>query len=225
MTFEEVRQAILDASWKGGMCEEYHSVKIASTWQELIDATITLFIYGWTKGIVNTTILDEVDDTLLMDNGIFYNKTGAITLPPANPKTWFDGLDIYIVGGDPSIEFTGVQKNRLIVVESNPTITVKDDAYLTIEAFNLQGTINAQDNSVLQATIENRTANSVTANIDSEASIFLDYKATLTLNIGSVGRAKLFSEKNSSTTVNLESSDLRIFAITSGKSSINYYVP
>lgn len=224
MTFEEVRQAILDASWKGGMCEEYHSVKIASTWQELIDATITLLIYGWTKGIVNTTILDELDDTLLVQNGIYYNKTGAIT-DATIPKSWFDGLDLYVIGGDPIIEFNGSLKNRITVVESAPTITVGENAYLRIEGYNMQGTINANDNSVLQATIENRTAYGLAMNINSEASIFLDYKATLTLTIGIDGKAKLFSEKNSSTTVNVESTDLRIFAITSGKSVVNYVEP
>lgn len=222
MTFDELKQAILDSSWKSGLCEEYHTVKIATNYQELIDATIPLFLYGWTKGIVNTAILDEVDNDLLQANGIYYNRTGVVP-EPTIPKAWFDGNDIYIIGGDPIVSFNGLLKNKLTVVSSNPIINVNDTAYLRLEAYNTQGTLNSAVNAVSHSTIMNRDASAFVVNIEGDAAVFLDYYSQLILTIGDDARVKLFSEKNSLTTVNIESTDLRIFAIASGKSQINYY--
>ena len=225
MTFDELKIAILTAARKGGMCEEYHDVKIATTYQELIDATIAIFLYGWKNGIVNYTILDEIGSSLLTDNGIFYNKTGYMSEPPL-AKRFFDGYEIIIIGGSPIIYLEGSAKYKITsIAAATPTITLEEDVYVEINTYDSYLDINLNGSSVGNITLENNNNEVVNLNVESDASVICDKKTQLNLHIGTTGFVKLFSAKKSSTNVDLLIDDSRIFAINTNQSTINYAAP
>lgn len=209
MTFSELKTFILDKSKRGGLCEDFHNVYVATDYNQLISATKPLFIYGWRGGIVNTDILDEVDDSYLVAHGILYNKTGIQTVSG----------NMVCVGGTPNLTYTGTTKNKINVIQSNPTITV-DGPYLEAKVFNSQGTFNID--SVAEIYSDNFDNQLVTVNAEGYVSIFADHKSNLAVNFGIDAFVKLFMRKNSLAEVSIESTDLRIFAIASDKSQINY---
>ena len=223
MTFDALKSAILLEARRGGMCEPYHSVKVATTYQELIEATTDLFMYGWKNGIVNDSILDEFDDSLLLSNGIYYNKYGAVPAPTI-PMLYYDahGYEVICVGGSPIISYSGLYKYKVTAANSNVTIHLADDCYLMLDAFNCTGALYANDNTVANVNLQNRNEEEFFAEIKSEATIYSDFSTKLTLNIGPLGFTKLFSSKKSDNIVNIGIDDSRIFAITSQQSKITY---
>lgn len=224
MTFDELKATILLRSRPGGLCEEYHSVKISTTYQELIYACMTLFAYGWKKGIVDTDILDEFDNDLLQENGIYYNRTGVVP-EPITPHAYFDGNEIWIINGDPEISFNGLLKNKLTIINADPQINVNDTTFVKLYTYNSAATIDVAIDAVIDATLENKNNEHITFNLEGHAGIQADFTTDLEINFGVDAYAKVFSQKNSLTTVNIESTDLRIFALPTGKSVINYYEP
>lgn len=224
MTFTELKTEILLRARKGGMCPEYHTVKLAANYQALITACIPLFLYGWKNDIMDDALLSEFDTDLLEDNGVYHNKTGAV-VAPIIPFTYYDGYELIAVGGTPTISFTGNLKYKLTVVACQPVIETHANTYLELNVYDALSDISVYDNSTANIVLENTEADPIAILVEADASIVNDRNTHLELSIGSVGFAKLFGGKKSLANVDLGIDDIRIFAIASQQSTINFIAP
>ncbi len=184
MTFIELRDLLVQEASEAEVTFLWEELAETTTYAELIHVCISAFDCAWKRRILTTDILDEIPDADLVAAGIYYNKTGVLTLPTI-PYHFFEGYELFVVGGSPVITLVD-DRQKVNIYSGNATVITQGTAFLDLSLYNSTCDLTAQDQSFVRANFRNLDSQVVTLDVEDDAKVYIKSEAYTVLNIDSV---------------------------------------
>jgi len=158
MTFDEVKEEILNRSRIYDLCPAFHDVAIATSYADIIAIGNDLLIWAYQKGVLDDTLLAEFPTVDINAAGVYI--TGTPTL--SNPSG-----DLFFLGNtDATVTMSGNAKCKINVAGSaNITLTQEDTSYVQLRTYgNATSSITISDTAIFCLFSNNSSSNVLTAN-------------------------------------------------------------
>lgn len=160
MTFNQIKQAILDKAKLADVCGVYQDILIATTEPEIITAGLPLLEWAYRTGVIDDTIVDEFDEPTLNANGVYRTGTHFITNPT---------LDLYFLG-DSSAQITLNGDNRAKIFSNTTGLineTLNDNSFIVNKIFSGGFNLVQNNNSISCNEFTNTSGATIFTNNDS----------------------------------------------------------
>ncbi|MCZ2085377.1 MAG: hypothetical protein LC112_14005 [Flavobacteriales bacterium] len=157
MTFNELKQEILNRAKLQDVCGTYQDILIAPNEAQLVAVSLPLLEWAYRSGIVDDTLINEVSNSTLEDNGIYRSGTHSLSNP--------SGV-IYILGNsNVDIEMTGNSKCTFYIQTTGVVnIIAHDNSYSIVKMFSGTLTLTTNDNSIGCVEMRNSQTSNFTTN-------------------------------------------------------------
>lgn len=219
MTFDELKQAILNNTKKAEICPDYQTALLATDYPSLIAAGIDLLIWCYQNNIVTDDLITEFPEADLNAAGIY--STGTIELDDPDK-------DIYVIkDATLTINLSGNSSRKIWGMGSSVlALNMADNSYAEVKTYNSHNathSINGNASHILTAT--DQSVNNVTAQDSAVTHIFANGLSDVAYTGKDTSHANLKALVKSTITVDSVDSSATIDTSSSGNATITLPEP